>query len=137
MNTESGGLDAVKAAKDVLTSRPGASDFVADMGVSGDSVAEQVEFALAAQRACVNSARIIGASKAGGFMVALLQQMYDLDILEEEGLIAWWEDDRGKEGENMSDVRAKSQALIEWLENASEEDSDEDDDDDDDDEDDD
>ncbi|KAI3317317.1 eIF4-gamma/eIF5/eIF2-epsilon [Xylariaceae sp. AK1471] len=130
MNTETGGLDAVKAAKDALTSRKGASIFVADVGVGGESVKEQVEFALAVQRACVSSARIIDVGKAGNLLAAMLQQMYDLDILEEEGLIAWWEDARGKEGEAMSGVRAKCQALIEWLENAEEEESEEDDDDD-------
>ncbi|KAI8626181.1 eIF4-gamma/eIF5/eIF2-epsilon [Xylariaceae sp. FL1651] len=130
MNADSG-VDAVKAAKDTLTSRAGASAFVADVGVGGDSMTEQVEFALAVQRACVNSVKVIDIGKAGSLLAAMLQQMYDLDILEEEGLIAWWQDNRGKEGDNMSGVRAKCQALIEWLENAEEE-SDEDDDDDDD-----
>ncbi|KAI0097534.1 eIF4-gamma/eIF5/eIF2-epsilon [Nemania sp. FL0031] len=132
MNAESSSLDAVKAAKEALTSRAGASAFVADVGVGGDSVSEQLEFALAVQRACVSSAKIIEAGKAGNLLAAMLQQMYDLDILEEEGLLAWWEDPRGKEGEVTLAVRAKCQALIEWLENAEEE-SDEDDDDDDDD----
>ncbi|KAI0905825.1 eIF4-gamma/eIF5/eIF2-epsilon [Ustulina deusta] len=131
MNAESSGLDAVKAAKETLTSRVGASAFVADVGVGGDSVPEQVEFALAVQRACVSSTKVIEVGKAGNLLAAMLQQMYDLDILEEEGLVAWWEDARGKEGEVMPVVRAKCQPLIEWLENAeeeSEEESDEDDD---------
>ncbi|KAI1121725.1 eIF4-gamma/eIF5/eIF2-epsilon, partial [Nemania abortiva] len=127
MKAESSSLDAVKAAKEALTSRTGASAFVADVGVGGNSVSEQLEFALAVQRACVSSAKIIEAGKAGNLLAAMLQQMYDLDILEEEGLLAWWEDARGKEGEVMLAVRAKCQALIEWLENAEEE-SDEDDD---------
>ncbi|KAI0430867.1 eIF4-gamma/eIF5/eIF2-epsilon [Xylaria sp. FL1042] len=124
MNAESG-LDAVKAAKETLTSRAGASAFVADVGVGGDSVAEQLEFALAVQKACVSSTKVIEVAKAGNLLAAMLQQMYDLDVLEEEGLIAWWEDARGKEGEVMPVVRAKCQPLIEWLENAEEE-SDED-----------
>ncbi|KAI1112541.1 eIF4-gamma/eIF5/eIF2-epsilon [Nemania sp. NC0429] len=131
MNAEGNGLDAVKAAKEALTSRIGASAFVADVGVGGDSVSEQVEFALAVQRACASSAKVIETGKAGNLLASMLQQMYDLDILEEEGLLAWWEDARGKEGDVMPVVRAKCQALIEWLENAEEE-SDEDDDEDDD-----
>ncbi|KAI1162743.1 eIF4-gamma/eIF5/eIF2-epsilon [Nemania serpens] len=129
-SAETSGLDAVKAAKEALTSRTGASAFVADVGVGGDSVSEQLEFALAVQRACASSAKVIEVGKAGNLLAAMLQQMYDLDILEEEGLLAWWEDARGKEGEVMTVVRAKCQALIEWLENAEEE-SDEDDDEDD------
>ncbi|KAI1427730.1 eIF4-gamma/eIF5/eIF2-epsilon [Xylaria sp. FL1777] len=132
MNAESSGLDAVKAAKETLTSRVGASAFVADVGVGGDSVSEQLEFALAVQKACVSSTKVIEVGKAGNLLAAMLQQMYDLDILEEEGLVAWWEDARGKEGEVMPVVRAKCQPLIEWLENAEEEsdeeESDEDDD---------
>ncbi|KAI0870127.1 eIF4-gamma/eIF5/eIF2-epsilon [Hypoxylon argillaceum] len=125
MNAESSGLDAVKAAKEALTSRAGASAFVADVGVGGESLSEQLEFTVAMQRACVSSAKIIEAGKAGILLAAMLQQMYDLDILEEEGLLAWWGDARAKEGEVMLAVRAKCQALIEWLENAEEE-SDED-----------
>lgn len=128
MNVDASGLDAAKAAKEALTSRTGASAFVADVGVGGDSVSEQLEFALAVQRACVSSAKVIEVGKAGNLLAAMLQQMYDLDILEEEGLLAWWEDARGKEGEVMPVVRAKCQALIEWLENAEEESDDDDDD---------
>lgn len=135
MSAETNGLDAAKAAKEALTCRTGASSFVADVGVGGNSVSEQLEFALAVQRACVSTAKVIEVSKAGSLLAAMLQQMYDLDILEEDGLIAWWGDARGKEGEVMPVVRTKCQALIEWLENAEEE-SDEDDDDDDDDDDD-
>ncbi|CAJ2509233.1 Uu.00g142590.m01.CDS01 [Anthostomella pinea] len=124
MNAEQGGLEPAKAAKQALTSRKGATEFVADVGVGGDSVVEQVEFALAVQRACVSSAKVIEITKAGNLLAAVLQQMYDLDILEEEGIVAWWGDDRGKEGKEgdaMATVRDKCQALVEWLENAEEE----------------
>ncbi|KAI1497286.1 nucleotide-diphospho-sugar transferase [Biscogniauxia marginata] len=131
MNGETA-LEPVKAAKQVLTGRKGASEFVSDVGVGGDSVSEQLEFALAVQKACVSSARVIDATRAGNLLAAMLQQMYELDIIEEEGILGWWQDDRSKEGDTMAGVRARCQALVEWLENAEEE-SDEDDDDDDDD----
>ncbi|KAI2631195.1 eIF4-gamma/eIF5/eIF2-epsilon [Xylaria nigripes] len=130
MNANTGSFDAVKAAKNALTSRKGAAAFVSDVGVGGNSVADQVAFALAVQKACVSSAKVIEVGRAGNLLAAMLQQMYDLDILEEEGLLAWWEDVRGKEGELTSAVRAKCQALIEWLENAEEESNEEDEDDD-------
>ncbi|KAI1139243.1 nucleotide-diphospho-sugar transferase [Hypoxylon sp. FL0543] len=129
MNVENGALEPSKAAKQVLTSREGATDFVSDVGVGDHSVPEQVEFALAVQKACASSAKIVDIAKAGNLLAAMLQQMYDLDILEEEGILGWWEDDRGKEDGLMSGVRDKCQALVEWLENADEE-SEEDDDDD-------
>ncbi|KAI1811614.1 eIF4-gamma/eIF5/eIF2-epsilon [Poronia punctata] len=124
-NPESGCLDAVRAAKDTLTSRKGASDFVSKVGVGERSLSDQVEFALAVQRACVSTTKVVEAGKAGNLLAAMLQQMYDLDILEEDALLEWWGDERGQEGDTMTTVRAKCQALIEWLENAEEE-SDED-----------
>ncbi|KAI1762303.1 nucleotide-diphospho-sugar transferase [Hypoxylon sp. FL1150] len=130
VNAESEPLEPVKAAKQVLTLQEGASEFVMDVGVGDHSTAEQIEFALAVQKACANSAKFIDVAKAGNLLAAMLQQMYDLDILEEEGILGWWEDDRGKEDGQMAGVREKSHALVEWLENADEE-SEEDDDDDD------
>ncbi|KAI1204219.1 nucleotide-diphospho-sugar transferase [Annulohypoxylon truncatum] len=128
-NAENGALEPPKAAKQVLTSREGATDFVSDVGVSDHSVAEQVEFALAVQKACASSAKIIEVAKAGNLLAAMLQQMYDLDILEEDGILGWWEDDRSKEEGLIAGVREKCQALVEWLENADEESEEEDDDD--------
>ena len=130
-------LDPAKAAKHVLTAREGAAAFVAEVGV-GDTAdrAEQVEFALALQKACAACARTPAADRArvGNLLAALLQQAYDLDIIEEEGILAWWADPRGKggsgsggsAGDEMAAVRQKCQALVEWLQ----EDDDDDDDDD-------
>ncbi|KAI8964217.1 nucleotide-diphospho-sugar transferase [Daldinia sp. FL1419] len=134
MNSENDALEPSKAAKQVLTSREGATNFVSEVGVGDHSVAEQVEFALAVQKACVSSSRFVEVAKTGNLLAGMLQQMYDLDILEEEGILGWWEDDRGKEDGLMSDVREKCQPLVEWLENADEESEEEEDDDDDDDE---
>ncbi|KAI1385740.1 nucleotide-diphospho-sugar transferase [Hypoxylon trugodes] len=130
MNSDGEALEPSKAAKQVLTSREGATEFVTEVGVGDHSVAEQVEFALAVQKACASSAKIVEVAKAGNLLAAMLQQMYDLDILEEEGILGWWEDDRGKEEGLLSGVREKSQALVEWLENADEEESSEEEDDD-------
>ncbi|KAI0196428.1 eIF4-gamma/eIF5/eIF2-epsilon [Astrocystis sublimbata] len=128
VNAESSGLEPAKAVKEALTSREGAVAFVSDVGVGGDDVKEQLEFALAVQRACVSTVKVIDVAKAGNILAAMLQQMYEHDILEEEGLLAWWEDARGQEGEDMPVVRAKCKPLIEWLENAEEESDDSDDD---------
>ncbi|KAI1468358.1 nucleotide-diphospho-sugar transferase [Daldinia caldariorum] len=132
ITSENDALEPSKAAKQVLTSRAGATGFVSEVGVGDHSVSEQVEFALAVQKACVSSSRFVEVAKTGNLLAAMLQQMYDLDILEEEGILAWWEDDRGKEEGLMLDVREKCQPLVEWLENADEESDEEEDDDDDD-----
>ncbi|KAI1102156.1 nucleotide-diphospho-sugar transferase [Jackrogersella minutella] len=129
INAENGALEPSKAAKQVLTSREGATSFVKEVGVGDHSVSEQVEFALSVQKACASCAKIVEVTKAGNLLAAILQQMYDLDILEEEGILGWWQEERGKEDGLMSGVREKCQALVEWLENADEEESEEDDDD--------
>ncbi|KAH7029075.1 nucleotide-diphospho-sugar transferase, partial [Microdochium trichocladiopsis] len=128
MNAETGALDASRAAKQVLTAKKGASEFVSEVGVGGEDVSEQVEFALAVQKACASTVKIVEATKAGSLLAALFQHMYDLDILEEEGIVGWWGDERSQAGdEAMSAVREKCKVLVEWLENADEESSDEDD----------
>ncbi|ORY58806.1 nucleotide-diphospho-sugar transferase [Pseudomassariella vexata] len=127
------GLEPSKAAKTVLTERPGAQTFVAEVGVGSGSVKEQIEFALAVQRACVSSAKVIEVARAGNLLAALFQHMYQEEILEEDGILGWWIDSRasegeGAQGENMRGVKEKCKVLVDWLEDAEEEDSDESDD---------
>jgi translation initiation factor 5 len=49
----------------------------------------------------------------------VLKAAYDTDLLEEETILAWYKEKRGRE-----DVRDAVRVIIEWLENASEEDDD-------------
>ncbi|KAJ1325815.1 translation initiation factor eIF-2B subunit epsilon [Microdochium nivale] len=125
MAAETAPLDASRAAKLVLTSKKGAPEFVSEVGVGGDDVSEQVEFALAVQKACAGTVKMqVEAARAGSLLAALFQHMYDLDILEEEGIVGWWADIRSSEGdESMGAVREKCKVLVEWLENADEESS--------------
>ncbi|PHH83365.1 hypothetical protein CDD83_2998 [Cordyceps sp. RAO-2017] len=69
-------------------------------------------------------------ARAGALLAALLQQLYALDILDEDAILAWWADDRALQGDGMAALRDKCRVLVEWLENAEEEDDDDDDDDD-------
>lgn len=127
---EHGGLDASKAADRAFTACKGASKFVNEVGVGGGESA-QVEFILALQRALQHYSKGQEQSKAATLLPAMLQQLYALDILEEEGILGWWADARAVEGESMAALKEKCRVLVEWLENASEEDDDDDDDDDD------
>ncbi|UNI17417.1 translation initiation factor eIF-2B epsilon subunit, GEF [Purpureocillium takamizusanense] len=136
---EHGGLEPSKAAERALTARPGAAKFVAEVGVGGGGEFEQVEFALALQRALQSynvksggssadqgssSSSSSSISRTGTLLAALLQQLYSLDILEEEGILGWWEDERAVDGEGMAALKDKCKVLVEWLENAEEEDED-------------
>ncbi|OLN91625.1 putative translation initiation factor eIF-2B subunit epsilon [Colletotrichum chlorophyti] len=128
LDPEHGGLEPPKAAEAAFTSKKGASKFVSEVGVGGGEE-EQVEFILALQRALLG-ARTLENQRAGILLAAMLQQLYGLDVLEEEGIIAWWEDARAEEGEGMGVLKQKCRVLVEWLENADEEDDDSDEDDD-------
>ncbi|OAA73623.1 eIF4-gamma/eIF5/eIF2-epsilon [Cordyceps fumosorosea ARSEF 2679] len=92
-------------------------------------------FALATQAALGEVVQESGldAARAGTVLAALMQQLYALDVLEEEGILAWWEDGRAAAEGTMAALRDKCRVLVEWLENAEEEEEEEDDDDDDDD----
>ncbi|CAK7208427.1 translation initiation factor eIF-2B epsilon subunit, GEF [Sporothrix curviconia] len=141
------GLDASKAAERAVKSKTGAAKFVRDVGVGNGTADEQVEFVLALQRTLVgmrireekeNGKATEGLAAPGTLLAALLQQLYDGDVLDEEGILAWWADGRAAEGgsgasgdSSMAGARERCRVLVEWLETASEDDSDDDDDDDD------
>ncbi|KAH8668622.1 eIF4-gamma/eIF5/eIF2-epsilon [Xylariales sp. PMI_506] len=122
LNMENGGFDPNKAAKTILTQRKGAKTFIADVGVGGGTVPEQVEFALAVQKACASISRVIEVVRAGNLCAALFQHMYNEEILEEEGILKWWADSRAAEGETMEAVKDKCKVLVDWLAEAEEED---------------
>lgn len=125
------GLEASKAAESALRSCKGVSKFVEEVGV-GESDSDQLEFAVALQRA-VAGIRSLEPGKGGLLLAAMFQQLYSLDILEEDGILAWWADERAVSGTNMETIKERCRALVEWLENAEEEDDSDDDDEDDDD----
>ncbi|KAK4179695.1 putative translation initiation factor eIF-2B subunit epsilon [Triangularia setosa] len=124
LSPEHGGLEPSKAAERVLRGKNGAVKFIKDVGVGGDDVKQQAEFALALQKGLVN-VKGLESGRAGTLLAALLQQLYSLDVLEEEGILAWWADKRAAEGETMTAAKEKCKVLVDWLEEADEEDSDE------------
>ncbi|KAK3181137.1 translation initiation factor eIF-2B epsilon subunit, GEF [Lecanicillium sp. MT-2017a] len=130
LTPEHGGLEPSKAAERALTARKGATKFIDEVGVGGGE-AEQVEFILEVQHA-LRDTEAVEQAKAGTLLAAMMQQLYALDILEEEGILAWWEDERAVEGPAMTALKDKCRVLVEWLENAEEEDDEDDDEDDDD-----
>ncbi|QUC17161.1 uncharacterized protein UV8b_01402 [Ustilaginoidea virens] len=128
LTPEHGGLEVAKAAEKSLTFSKGATGFIAEVGVGGQE-AEQVDFILALQKA-LRGMRSPEPANLGTLLAAMLQQLYALDVVEEDGILAWWEDQRAAEGEAMAALKDKCKVLVEWLENAEEEDDDDDDDDD-------
>lgn len=124
-----GPLEPSKAAEQAVASKTGTAKFLREVGVGGGSVAEQVEFVLALQKALVGHSEV-ETPRAGTLLAAMLQQMYNEDVVEEDGILAWWADGRAADGESMSVVRGRCKVLVDWLEEAESDDDDDDDDDD-------
>ncbi|KAF4470844.1 translation initiation factor eif-2b subunit epsilon [Fusarium albosuccineum] len=128
LTPEHGALEPSKAAGRAITARRGASKFIDEVGIGGEegsNEVEQVEFILALQKALTHSH---GAeqNRVSILLSALLQQLYALDILEEDGILGWWQDERAGDGDNMAPLKEKCRVLVEWLENAEEEDDEDD-----------
>ncbi|TWU78152.1 hypothetical protein ED733_007547 [Metarhizium rileyi] len=129
LTPEHGSLESSKAAEKALASKKGAAAFISEVGVGGGE-SEQVEYILATQKA-LQHIKNPEQAKLGTLLAAMLQQLYAQDILEEDGILGWWEDDRAAESDAMAALKDKCQVLVEWLENAEEEDEDDEDSDDD------
>ncbi|CAM1503792.1 Fc.00g013830.m01.CDS01 [Cosmosporella sp. VM-42] len=127
LTPEYGTLEPGKAVVKTLACK-GAAKFIDEVGIGGGEP-EQIEFILAVQKALLHS-KGVEQAKVGTLLAVLMQQLYDLDILEEEGILGWWQDERAEDGEGMALLKEKCRVLVEWLENAEEEDEDDSDDDD-------
>ncbi|KAK4452101.1 nucleotide-diphospho-sugar transferase [Podospora aff. communis PSN243] len=126
MSSEHGGLEATKAAEKAFNAKKGAIKFIREVGVGGDEAKVQAEFALALQKALLG-VKGLEAARAGTLLAAMLQQLYSSDVLEEDGILLWWGDARAGESESLAKLKEKCRVLVEWLENADEEESDEED----------
>lgn len=64
-------------------------------------------------------------------LLSAATKLVELECVEDDGILQWWEDPKSAENEELVKVKGKTQQLIDYL-NESEEESEEDDDDDDD-----
>jgi translation initiation factor eIF-2B subunit epsilon len=65
--------------------------------------------------------------KENGEMILLsaATKLVELDSVEEEGMVQWWEDEKSTENVEMEKVREKTKSLIDFLQQESEEESEE------------
>ena len=61
-----------------------------------------------------------GRSKGESLLVFIAKELYELDLVEEDGIMQWWEDDRSKSGD-MQKVRILTEQFIDFLQTAEEE----------------
>ena len=81
--------------------------------------ADQVDLLLLVQK------ELEGKANSDQFMLIIAKQLYDLDIVEEEGVLQWWDDPKS-EREEMARVRALTEHFVTFLREAEEDgDSDE------------
>lgn len=86
-----------------------------------DEKVDQVDFLLLLQK------EVLGRPKGDQLLLFVTKEMYDSDIVEEDGVLQWWDDERGTEGD-MGTVRRLTEQFITFLKEAEEDDESEDDD---------
>lgn len=59
-------------------------------------------------------------------LLSAATKLVEMDVIEEEGMVQWWENPKSSDEEAMRRVRAKTQQLIDFLNESEEEESDED-----------
>jgi translation initiation factor eIF-2B subunit epsilon len=81
---------------------------------SAEIKSDQVDFLLLLQKDAV------GREGGDTLFLIITKELYDLELVEEDCIIQWWEDDRSSHGD-MAKARPKMKQFIDFLENAEEE----------------
>ena len=85
-----------------------------------DEKVDQVDFLLLLQKEALSR------SNGDQLLLFITKEVYDSDIVEEDGVLQWWDDERSVEGE-MGGVRGLTEQFITFLKEAEEDDSEDDD----------
>lgn len=85
---------------------------------SEDQKLDQVDFLLLVQEEAV------GKTMGESLMLFVAKEAYFLEIVEEDGVLQWWEDDRSQT-EDLASVRGLTEQFIKFLQEADEEESEE------------
>lgn len=118
----SAGIGAGEAVKLVFGKY---KELVERMSISdkeNEDKADQVDFLVLVQKDAV------GRSKGENVMLFVAKELWELDIVEEEGVLQWWADGRSAEGE-LGRVRGLTEQFVVWLKQAEEEEDEDDEDD--------
>ena len=75
---------------------------------------DQVDFLMLVQK------HVIGRSQGDQILLFITKDLYDQDILEEDGVLQWWNDPKSSNGD-MGQVRGLTQHFITYLQEAEEE----------------
>jgi translation initiation factor eIF-2B subunit epsilon len=86
---------------------------------SSSSKTDQVDFMLLLQ------ADLSHRENGDSILLSAATKLTELDSIEEDGILQWWEDEKGSETEELKNVREKTRALVEFLQQESEDESEE------------
>ncbi|KAK6524645.1 hypothetical protein TWF281_011548 [Arthrobotrys megalospora] len=72
---------------------------------------------------------LVGKERGGIIMQAIGMKLYNEDLCDDEGILAWWNEGNGPQGETpeMTKVREGTRAFVKWIEEQEEEGSEEED----------
>ncbi|KAL8938552.1 MAG: hypothetical protein Q9216_003838 [Gyalolechia sp. 2 TL-2023] len=84
-----------------------------------DDKPDQVDFLLCVQR------ELVARERGENYLLFVAKEVYDLELVEEDGILQWWADARSADG-GMAKVRGLTQQFISFLEEAEEDESEED-----------
>ena len=97
---------------------------------------DQVGFLLEVQRGCERRGRESGGREGQEWLLFVVKECYDLEVVEEEGVLLWWEDERsrrggegggkeGGDGDGEGGVRGLVEQFVTFLREAEEDDDEE------------
>lgn len=87
---------------------------------NSDEKPDQVDFLLCMQK------ELVSRERGGSLLLFVAKELYDMGLIEEEGILQWWADGRSSEGA-LAKLRGLVQQFITFLEEADEDDESEED----------
>jgi translation initiation factor eIF-2B subunit epsilon len=109
---------ASEAVKEVFTEYKG----VVERSIfdkNQDQKLDQVDLLILLQR------DLIHRPKGDKILLFTAKELYDLEVIEEEGIEQWWASEKSDSDDEMRQVRRQTEQFVQWLANAEEDDSDE------------
>jgi translation initiation factor eIF-2B subunit epsilon len=82
---------------------------------NSSSKTDQIDFMLLLQ------ADLSHRDNGDSILLSAATKLTELDSIEEDGILQWWEDDKSSETEDLRKVREKTRALVDFLQQESDE----------------
>lgn len=114
----SSGISAREAVREVFGKYKGLVERTV-FDKDADEKVDQVDFLLLLQR------EVLGRPNGDQLLLFIITELYDSEVIEEDGILQWWDNERSAEGE-MGKIRNLTEQFITFLNEAEEDDESED-----------